>query len=220
MRAAGLTRREAPLLALDAEGRVLLANHNACALAGRSEAELLGTDWVDAAVARAATEGRAATEHALDGDRLVRWQLSPMSEGDRVVGTWATGSLREPPPADSLEARLRRALRGDELRLHYQPIFSVRTGTLAALEALLRWDDPRHGPVSPAEFIPVAEQSDLIDAVGDWVLEAVCAQQVAWTGAGLRPDISFNVSPASCAEATSSTACGSGSRRRPWTRRD
>jgi EAL domain-containing protein (putative c-di-GMP-specific phosphodiesterase class I) len=49
--------------------------------------------------------------------------------------------------------------------------------------------------VSPAEFIPVAEQTGLIDAIGDWVLEAVCAQQVAWAERGLRPDISFNVSP-------------------------
>ena len=88
----------APLLALDAEGRVLLANHNACALAGRSESELLGEDWVDGAVARAAADGHAATEHALDGDRLVRWQLSPMSEAGRVIGTWATGSVREAPP--------------------------------------------------------------------------------------------------------------------------
>jgi EAL domain-containing protein (putative c-di-GMP-specific phosphodiesterase class I)/PAS domain-containing protein len=190
-----LDATEAPLLALDAEGRVLLANHNACALVGRSEDELLGTDWVDGAVARAAVEGHATTEHALDGDRLVRWQLTPLSEGDRVVGTWATGSIREAPPADSVEARLRRALGADELALHYQPIFALRSGALVGLEALLRWEDPLHGPVSPADFIPVAEQSGLIDALGDWVLEAVCAQQVAWAGAGLRPHISFNVSP-------------------------
>jgi EAL domain-containing protein (putative c-di-GMP-specific phosphodiesterase class I) len=63
------------------------------------------------------------------------------------------------------------------------------------LEALLRWDDPVHGPVSPAEFIPVAEESGLIDAIGDWVLGAVCAQQVAWAERGLTPHISFNVSP-------------------------
>jgi EAL domain-containing protein (putative c-di-GMP-specific phosphodiesterase class I) len=190
-----LDAAEAPLLAIDASGRVLLANENACALAGRGEEELLGAAWVDGAVARAAAEGRAATEHPLDGDRLVRWRLTPLSEGDRVVGTWATGSVRDAPPADSLEARLRRALRGDELRLHYQPIFSVPTGALVALEALLRWEEPGRGMVSPAEFIPVAEQSGLIDAIGDWVLEAVCAQQVAWTAEGLRPHISFNVSP-------------------------
>ena len=72
----------------------------------------------------------------------------------------------------------------DELRLHYQPIFALESGELVALEALLRWEDPVHGMISPAEFIPVAEQTGLIDALGDWVLEAVCAQQIEWTERG------------------------------------
>jgi EAL domain-containing protein (putative c-di-GMP-specific phosphodiesterase class I)/PAS domain-containing protein len=193
---------ESPLLALDADGRVLLANRNACALVGRSEDELIGSDWVDAAVpereraaVRAALAGGARAEHTVDGDRLVKWQLAPLSEGDGVVGTWATGSVREAPPADSLEARLRRALGSDQLLLHYQPIFGLRSGALVALEALLRWEDPVHGTISPGDFIPVAEQTGLIDALGDWVLEAVCAQQMSWAAQGLRPHISFNVSP-------------------------
>jgi EAL domain-containing protein (putative c-di-GMP-specific phosphodiesterase class I) len=171
---------EAPLLALDPTGRVLLANDNACALVGSSEADLLGTEW---------------SEHSIDGDRMVTWELTPLIEGGREVGSWATGSVREAPPDDSIEARLRRALKSDELRLHYQPIFDLRSGSLAALEALLRWEDPERGMVSPGEFIPVAEQTGLIDALGDWVLEAVCAQQLEWAGRGLRPHISFNVSP-------------------------
>jgi EAL domain-containing protein (putative c-di-GMP-specific phosphodiesterase class I)/PAS domain-containing protein len=190
-----LDAAEAPLLALDTAGRVLLANHNACALAARAEQDLLGAEWVDGAVVEAARAGRTEAEHAVGGDRLVRWQLTPLSEGDRVVGTWATGSVREAPAADSVEARLRRALRDGELRLHYQPIFGLRSGSLIALEALLRWEDPVRGMVSPAEFIPVAEQTGLIDALGDWVLEAVCAQQLAWAERGLHPHISFNVSP-------------------------
>ena len=92
-----LDAAEAPLLALDPAGRVLLANHNACALAGRSEDELVGTEWVDGAIAGAALAGGASAEHAVDGDRLVRWQLTPLLEGDRVIGTWATGSVREAP---------------------------------------------------------------------------------------------------------------------------
>jgi EAL domain-containing protein (putative c-di-GMP-specific phosphodiesterase class I) len=171
---------EAPLLALDGAGRVLLANDNACALVGRSEVDLLGTEW---------------SEHSIDGDRMVTWELTPLIEGGLEVGTWATGTVREAPPDDSIEARLRRALRGDELRLHYQPIFGLRSGSLVALEALLRWEDPERGLISPGEFIPVAEQTGLIDALGDWVLEAVCAQQIAWAARGLRPHISFNVSP-------------------------
>ena len=198
-----LDAAEAPLLALDAEGRVLLANQNACALAGRSEEELLGTDWVDAAVPAAERDavraalvgGGVRAEHVVGGDRLVSWQLTTLSEGDGVLGTWATGTVREAPAAGSLEARLRRALTAGELRLHYQPIFALGTGALVALEALLRWDDPVHGPVSPAEFIPLAEESGLIDAIGDWVLGAVCAQQVEWAARGMTPHISFNVSP-------------------------
>ena len=131
----------------------------------------------------------------VDGDRMVTWELTPLIEGGREVGAWATGTVREAPADDSVEARLRRALAGDELRLHYQPIFGLRSAELVALEALLRWEDPEHGMVSPGEFIPVAEQTGLIDALGDWVLEAVCAQQLAWAARGLRPHISFNVSP-------------------------
>jgi EAL domain-containing protein (putative c-di-GMP-specific phosphodiesterase class I) len=193
-----LDAAEAPLLALDASGRVLLANQNACALVGRPEAELVGADWAEAAVppaerddVRAALVGGEHAEHVVGGDRLVCWQLAPLYEG----GVWATGSVREAPAAGSLEARLRRALGAEELRLHYQPIYALESGALVALEALLRWDDPVHGPVSPAEFIPIAEESGLIDAIGDWVLGAVCAQQVAWAARGLYPHISFNVSP-------------------------
>jgi EAL domain-containing protein (putative c-di-GMP-specific phosphodiesterase class I) len=162
----------------------------------------VGADWAEAAVppperdsVRAALAGGVQAEHVVDGDRLVSWQLAPLVEGDGVLGTWATGSVREAPAAGSLEARLRRALGADELRLHYQPIFALQSNALVALEALLRWDDPVHGPISPAEFIPIAEESGLIDSIGDWVLQAVCAQQVAWAARGMYPHISFNVSP-------------------------
>ena len=98
-----LDAAEAPLLALDPGGRVLLANRSACALAGRSEAELVGAEWVDCAVARAAAECRPTAEHAAGGDRLVTWHLAPLSEGGVVVGTWATGTVRDAPAAVSLE---------------------------------------------------------------------------------------------------------------------
>jgi EAL domain-containing protein (putative c-di-GMP-specific phosphodiesterase class I)/PAS domain-containing protein len=192
---------EAPVVALDAGGRVLLANAGACALVGRSEAELLGTEWVEAAVAkseqaavRAAFAEGGRAEHVAGG-RLISWHLSPLDEGAGAVGTWATGTVRAAPAAGGLESRLRRAIAGDELRLHYQPIFGLRSGSLVALEALLRWEDPEHGTISPADFIPVAEQTGMIDALGDWVLAAVCAQQIAWAARGLHPHISFNVSP-------------------------
>ena len=79
-----------------------------------------------------------------------------------------------------MESDLRRALDQDELDLAYQPIFDVDTGRPVAVEALLRWSHPVRGPVSPAEFIPVAEDSGLIVPIGRWVLQRACAQVAAW----------------------------------------
>ena len=94
-----------------------------------------------------------------------------------------------------MAARLRRALANAEFQLHYQPIFAA-DGPLAGVEALLRWHDPERGElVSPAEFIPVAEDTGLIESIGDWVIGAVCEQQVAWAARGHEPQISVNVSP-------------------------
>jgi diguanylate cyclase (GGDEF)-like protein len=91
--------------------------------------------------------------------------------------------------------RLRRALANSEFCLHYQPIFDVARGELIGVEALLRWEDPERGMVPPGEFIPLAEETGLIEAIGDWVVGAVCEQQAAWAAKGLDPQISFNVSP-------------------------
>ena len=91
--------------------------------------------------------------------------------------------------------RLRRALANDEFCLHYQPIFDVARGELIGVEALLRWLDPERGNIPPGDFIPLAEETGLIEAIGDWVVNAVCEQQAAWAAQGLEPQISFNVSP-------------------------
>jgi EAL domain-containing protein (putative c-di-GMP-specific phosphodiesterase class I) len=84
----------------------------------------------------------------------------------------------------------------EEFQLHYQPIFDTMSGELVAVEALLRWHDAeRRGLVPPSEFIPVAEETGLIEPIGDWVFGAACAQQVAWSARGMTPTISVNVSP-------------------------
>jgi diguanylate cyclase (GGDEF)-like protein len=86
-------------------------------------------------------------------------------------------------PRLELESDLRVALVRNELRLHYQPIVALQSGVIRAVEALLRWEHPRRGMISPAEFIPVAEETGLIVELGQWVVEQACAQAVAWRAA-------------------------------------
>jgi len=85
----------------------------------------------------------------------------------------------------SIEESLRRALERQEFALHYQPKINLRTGEITGAEALLRWTHPIRGPVSPANFIPVAEDCGLILPIGNWVLREACTQARAWVDAGL-----------------------------------
>lgn len=87
----------------------------------------------------------------------------------------------------TLENELRQALKAGQFVLHYQPKLHLGSGEIVGVEALIRWQHPVHGLVSPARFIPLAERSGLIEAIGDWVLFEACRQNRAWRDAGLPP---------------------------------
>jgi len=90
-----------------------------------------------------------------------------------------------------IEGELREALAKDQLELFYQPVVEAGTGRIASCEALMRWNHPERGPVSPAVFIPIAEESNLIVQIGDWAIRQACAEAKAWP-ASLR--VAVNVS--------------------------
>ncbi|MDE2301612.1 MAG: EAL domain-containing protein [Sphingomonadales bacterium] len=91
-----------------------------------------------------------------------------------------------------LEEDMRDALARGEFALHYQPGVNLASGDVASVEALLRWEHPVQGPVSPAVFIPIAEGADLIEPIGEWTLRRACMEAAAWP-APIR--VAVNVSP-------------------------
>ncbi len=94
----------------------------------------------------------------------------------------------------TMESKLRHAADNHELLLHYQPKVDLRSGRVVGVEALVRWQHPELGLVSPNVFIPIAEESGLIVPIGDWILRAACTQALAWQRAGIGVPVAVNLS--------------------------
>lgn len=141
-------------------------------------------------------------EHRMQcADGEYRWFLSQgmAVSRSRIAGTMINIHHCKQNEAHAwLAKELRQAMLNDGLSLHYQPIYSLADESVVAVEALLRWDHPEHGMISPAEFIPCAEQCGLIDEVGEWVLKQACADMRHWRDSITGLDhlrVSVNLSP-------------------------
>jgi diguanylate cyclase (GGDEF)-like protein len=98
-----------------------------------------------------------------------------------------------------MTGELRQALLDEQFELHYQPIFNLESGKISGFEALIRWRHPDRGMVSPAEFIPLAEETGLIGPIGDWVLRTACREAVLWPE---EIKVSVNLSPVQFSQTT------------------
>ena len=95
----------------------------------------------------------------------------------------------------SLSTRLRKAVDQQSWMLHYQPLIDLGSGDMFGVEALIRWPDPTGSLVPPGEFIPLAEEMGLIDAIGGWVVDEIGRQDAVWRDQGIELEIGFNLSP-------------------------
>ncbi len=140
-----------------------------------------------------------APDHAADADMLIKQaDLALFESKHRGRDAWRIFE----PSMDArsieyllLESDLRRAIAASELRLYYQPIIDMETGRLHAFEALVRWQHPERGLLLPDEFIPLAEESGIISALGEWVLREACRRCADWQTRGiLRAPVAVNLS--------------------------
>jgi diguanylate cyclase (GGDEF)-like protein/PAS domain S-box-containing protein len=137
-------------------------------------------------------------QDASDAETLLRnadaamYRSKEFERGGYVV---YASSDDDPAHRLSFSTRLRQAVADRNWVLHYQPIIDLGDGTVHSVEALVRWLQPNGGLVAPGEFIPLAEEMGLIQAIGDWVLEELARQHAEWREQGVRIAIGYNLSP-------------------------
>jgi EAL domain-containing protein (putative c-di-GMP-specific phosphodiesterase class I) len=162
--------------ALDAESVNLAADVAARSLATESSAALVAADMAAASGRIVATSSRV-TEVAANVAVGSATRVADLAPRLRAIAALRRVSLAPPP----LVAELTDALARDELRLHYQPIYDMQSGALTAVEALLRWQHPSRGLLTPAVFLHLAEaHPDLVTPIGDWVLATALTEAQTW----------------------------------------
>ena len=137
-------------------------------------------------------------EHGTEADKLLQHADAALykakSEG-RASYHYYTDDLTDAARKRLLcESNLRRAVENKEFEVYYQPQVHIETGRIVGAEALIRWNDPERGRISPAEFIPIAEETGLIREIGEWVLNEACRQGKIWIDKGYRLTLAVNLS--------------------------
>jgi diguanylate cyclase (GGDEF)-like protein len=137
-------------------------------------------------------------QDASDAETLLRNADAAMYTAKKSdPGGYVVFTAREEDPRKrlSLASRLRQAVSDSSWVLHYQPIVDLGDGSVHSVEALVRWREPNGGLTAPGEFIPLAEEMGLIEAIGEWVFEELARQRAAWHAQGLDVGIGYNLSP-------------------------
>jgi diguanylate cyclase (GGDEF)-like protein len=147
-----------------------------------------------------ASVGIAFGTPGIDADQLLRNADLAMHEAKRLgkdrSRVFETSMHRAAVERLDIEAELRRALETGELAVHYQPVVVLGTGSITGVEALVRWEHPERGVLSPDRFIPLAEETGLVSELGRQVLERACADVASWQGRHRVPlSVSVNLSP-------------------------
>ncbi|MFZ1431383.1 MAG: EAL domain-containing protein, partial [Geminicoccaceae bacterium] len=139
-------------------------------------------------------DGSTADELRANADVAL---YSAKSSGRARMAFYRPELTQEVRTRGALRRELARGIQDGELELHYQPKISSTDGTVAGLEALLRWQHPHRGLLAPGLFVPLAEETGLIESLGDWVLADACAQIGRWQAIGITPPrIAINLSAA------------------------